>query len=122
PMITANEEKINLDMNQPAEVDFSFEIGLKPDFEIPALNGATTLNRYKIIISDSMLEDEINRLRRRMGKQEDQEALSGTDDILYITYEACDEAGNVAEETEKKENVELLRKMPEKLQQQLQGI
>src|SRR5690606_8427608 len=35
PMITANEEKINLDMNQPAEVDFSFEIGLKPDFEIP---------------------------------------------------------------------------------------
>lgn len=120
PMITAGEEKINLDMNQPAEVDFSFEVGLKPDFEIPALDGNTTLTRYKVAVSDSLLEDEIERLRRRMGKQEEQEAVSSKDDILYIKYEACDEAGNVAEGAEVKENTELMEKIPVKLQEQLQ--
>ena len=39
PMAIREETPKNLDMNNPAEVDFSFEIGLKPDFEIPAVNG-----------------------------------------------------------------------------------
>src|ERR1700723_1435438 len=37
PMILPNEKRTQLDMNNPEEVDFSFEIGIKPDFEIPAV-------------------------------------------------------------------------------------
>ena len=39
PMAMREDAPKNLDMNNPAEVDFSFEIGLKPEFEIPAANG-----------------------------------------------------------------------------------
>src|ERR1700743_1990002 len=33
PMILPNEQPLRLDMNNPAEVDFAFEIGLKPEFD-----------------------------------------------------------------------------------------
>ncbi len=35
PMIMPSESAPRLDMNNPADVDFSFEIGLKPDFTHP---------------------------------------------------------------------------------------
>lgn len=121
PMVLPNEEPLKLDMNAPADVDFAFEVGLKPDFEIPALKNNTKLNRYKISLSDRMLEDEIERIKRRYGKVEDQEAVSGKDDILYTAYEACDAEGNIVAGAEKKEDTALMEKIPAKLQEQLMG-
>ncbi|KAK6022338.1 bacterial trigger factor protein, partial [Ostertagia ostertagi] len=43
PMIVPNETPVRLDMNAPVDVDFTFEIGVKPDVEIPMLNGAEKL-------------------------------------------------------------------------------
>src|SRR5687767_5079187 len=56
PMVIPGSEKVNLDMNNPSEVDFSFEIGLKPDFEIPALKNKAKLTKYKVSVGDKMLE------------------------------------------------------------------
>ncbi len=119
PMIMPNEQPLSLDMNSPAEVDFAFEVGLKPDFQIPALDGKTKLSRYKIAVSDKMLEDEIDRIRRRYGKVEDQIAVIGKDDILYTTYEPCDADGNVT--GDKVDDTDVMEKMPAKLQDMLMG-
>lgn len=121
PMILPNEQPSTLDMNNPADVDFAFEVGLKPDFQIPSLNGKTKLSRYKISVSDKMLDDEIERIRRRYGKVEDMETVTGKDDIIYCTYEACDAAGNVAEGAAKLEETALMEKIPAKLQAMLMG-
>ena len=121
PMIIPGAEKVNLDMNNPSEVDFSFEVGLKPDFEIPAIKNKTSLTKYKVSVGDKMLEDELERIRRRYGKVEDQETISTKDDLVYVTYEVCDEAGNVADESEKVEDTELFEKLPAKLQDLLKG-
>ena len=48
PMILPGESALRLDMNDPQEVDFVFEIGLKPDFQVPALDGGHTLLKYKV--------------------------------------------------------------------------
>jgi trigger factor len=119
PMVMPNEQPLSLDMNSPAEVDFAFEVGLKPDFQIPALDGKTKLSRYKISVSDKMLEDEIERIKRRYGKVEDQIAVIGKDDILYTTYEPCDADGNVT--GDKVDDTALMEKMPAKLQDMLMG-
>lgn len=120
PMILPD-GNLKMDMNNPAEVDFSFEIGLKPDFEIPALSNGTSLTKYKVNVSDKMLDDEVERIRRRYGKVEDQEAVSTKDDIIYATYEACDAEGNVAEDAQKIEDTVLLEKLPAKMQEMVMG-
>lgn len=121
PMMASQAEPLSIDMNNPKEVDLTFEVGLKPEISIPAIENKTSLTKYKVSVSDKMVEDEIERVRRRYGKVEDQEAVSSKDDIIYATYEACDADGNVAEGTQKQEDTVLLEKLPVKLQEQLQG-
>lgn len=121
PMLLHNDQPVKLDMNTPADVDFAFEVGLKPDFEIPALKNKTKLNRYKISVSDKMLEDEIERIKRRYGKVEDQVTVAGKDDILYTSYEPCDADGKVSADAQKVDDTSTLEKMPAKLQTMLMG-
>lgn len=121
PMIVRNNEPLRLDMNEPSDVDFSFEIGLKPDFEITPLKSKTKLTRYKVSVADKMVEDEIERIKRRYGKAEDQESVTNKDNIIYCKYEACDAEGNVLEEPNMVEDTALLEKYPAKLQEMLMG-
>lgn len=121
PMLVPGETQVSLDMNAPSEVDFVFEVGLKPDFEITPLKEKATLVRYKVAASDKMVEDEIERIRRRYGKVENPETISAKEDILYGTYEACDADGNVAEGAHKVEETVLVEKLPAKLQEMVIG-
>ncbi|HTN46159.1 MAG TPA: trigger factor [Flavipsychrobacter sp.] len=121
PMLVPNAEPLKIDMNAPVDVDFSFEIGLKPDFEITPLKNKTKLTKYKIEVTDKMVEDETERIRRRYGKVEDQETIQTKDDIIYATYELCDADGNVAAESQKVEDTVLLEKVPAKLREKLMG-
>jgi len=119
PMIMPGESAIRLDMNNPQEVDFTFEIGLKPDFQIPALDGAHSLTHYKVEVSDSMLEDEIQRMTRRYGKVEDQDAITHKENILYASYTPTDAVGNQIEGTTPVEDTVLIEKLPVQLQEML---
>jgi len=120
PMIMPD-PNLSMDMNNPVEVDFSFEVGLKPEIEIPALKDGTTISKYKINVSDKMLDDELERIRRRYGKVEDLEAVNGADNILYATYEACDAEGNLTADAQKIEDTVLMEKLPAKLQEMVMG-
>lgn len=121
PMVMPMAEPLNIDMNNPGDADFDFEIGLKPDFEITLLKNKTKLTKYKIEVSDKMIEDETDRIRRRYGKVEDRETINSKDDIIYAAYELCDAEGNVAAESEKTEDTVLLEKLPAGLQEKLMG-
>lgn len=121
PMAMREDAPKNLDMNNPAEVDFSFEIGLKPEFEIPAANGKKELTRYKVQVSDKLLDDEVVRLQRRFGKAEPQDSVTTKENIIYSTFELCDADGNLVEGAAKIEDTELMDKLPAKMQEMLMG-
>lgn len=121
PMAMREDAPKNLDMNNPAEVDFSFEIGLKPEFEIPAANGKKELTRYKVQVSDKLLDDEVVRLQRRFGKAEPQDSVTTKENIIYSTFEQCDADGNLVEGAAKIEDTELMDKLPAKMQEMLMG-
>jgi trigger factor len=121
PMIMPDESRTQLDMTKPSEVGFSFEVGLKPDFEIPALKNHQALTRYKITVTNKMLEDEIERIMRRYGKVESQETVGDKEDIIYSTYEPCNAEGHVAGGAAKIEDTEVLDKMPAKLKEMVMG-
>lgn len=121
PLALPLNESFKLDMNNPADANFDFEIGLKPDFEITPLANNAKLTAYKIEVSDKMLADETDRIRRRYGKVEDKEAIDSKEDILYATYEACDEAGNIFADSTKVEDTVLMERLPEALVEKLMG-
>ncbi|MCB0700562.1 MAG: trigger factor [Chitinophagales bacterium] len=121
PMIMRDGLPSKLDMNNAEEMNFSFEIGLKPDFEIKALNGKTKLDKYKVSISDKVLDDEIERLQRRFGEAVPAETADDKEHIIYTKFEACDSEGNVAEGTEPIQDAELMAKLPVKLQDMING-
>jgi trigger factor len=121
PMILPNESMGRLDMNTPVDVDFSFEIGIKPEFEVTAIKNKAKLTRYKINVTDKMMDDEIDRIKRRYGKVESQDVVKDKEDIIYSTYEQCDAEGNVIDADKKIEDTEMLEKMPVKLREMVMG-
>ncbi len=106
--------------NPPAEVEFKFEIGIKPQFEIAAIRDRAHLIAYRIMVTDKMLDDEVERIKRRFGKVENQRYVTGKEDVIYCTFEPCDEHGVVTVDDVKEETV-LLGKMPAKLEELLMG-
>ncbi len=121
PMILPDENNTRLDINNPTDVNFSFEIGIKPDFEITALKNQTKLTAYKINITDKLLEDETERIQRRFGKVESQDSVTNKEDIIYCTFQECDADGNVDKDAKTLEETVVLDKMPAKLKDMLMG-
>lgn len=121
PMILPDADRTQLDINKPADIDFAFEVGLKPEFSIPAIQNKAHLTRYKIAVTDKMMNDELDRIKRRYGKVEPMTVVTNKEDIIYAAYEVCDAEGNVAAGAQKTEDTEVLDKMPARLQEMVMG-
>src|SRR5204862_550468 len=59
-----------LDVNNPADYTFHFEIGMKPEFQLPDL-GKAHIIRHVVTITDEMINNEITRLQNRYGNMKD---------------------------------------------------
>src|SRR6185295_10085186 len=92
-----------LDVNSPSDYHFSFEIGLKPEFELPNLPALPT-TRYKVQVTDEMINNEIARLQNRYGNMKDEETVSNEENVLNVVFTEADENGNEVPEGIKKDN------------------
>lgn len=109
-----------LDLNNPAEYEFGFEIGLKPAFEIAPLDKApVTLNKVKV--TEEMVEEEVNRMQIKGGKMSEPETISNTEDVLNILFTECDQDGSPVEGGVQKENSVILKYFTPALQEELKG-
>jgi trigger factor len=108
PLAAAEFAADEIKLNDPKEYSFAFEVGLKPEFELPDLATART-TRYKVEITDEMLNDELDRLQNRLGKMTEPETVANEDHVVNVRFEASDAEGNVAEGTTPKENSLLVK-------------
>lgn len=109
-----------LDMDKPAEYEFGFEIGLKPEFSIPELSkGKFTL--HKVEVTDAMLDEETNRLRIKGGKMTDRDAVDHEENVLNIKLTESDKKGNETEEGLSKENSVLVKYLAPAVQKEVMG-
>ena len=109
-----------MDLNNPSDYDFGFEIGLKPVFEIPNLaNAKLTLN--KVEVTDDMVEEEVKRMLVKAGKMTEPEEITNEENVLNILFTECDAEGNILEGGISKENSVLLKYFISDAQQQLLG-
>jgi len=108
-----------LDMNNPADVSFAFEIGLKPSFDIDTKKIKVT--RYVIDVTDEMVNQEIERLQIRNGKMTEPEAVTGDDNVLNVKFIESDKDGNEVEGGISKDNSLLVKYFEEKFRKKLIG-
>ncbi|RYD84838.1 MAG: trigger factor [Verrucomicrobiaceae bacterium] len=109
-----------LDMNKPADYNFTFEMGLKPEVQLPDL-GSAPVKRYVVSVDDAMLDEEVERLRSRYGNMTEPEAVDNDENVLNINFTETDAAGNPIAGGVTKDNSVLVRYFKESFRSQLQG-
>lgn len=115
PIPSAENSADQLNMNAPSDYSFSFEVGLKPSFNLDL--GKVSLSRYKVNVTDEMVNDEVERLRARLGKMTEPELVDNEEHVLNVTFE---EEG--VEQPAKKENSLLVKYFSPAFRAQLMGL
>lgn len=109
-----------LNVNSPADYHFSFEIGLKPDFTLPDLAAMKT-TRFKVQVTDEMINNEISRLQNRYGNMKDEESVNSDENVLNVTFSEVDENGNDLPGGVIKDNSLLVKYFAESIRNDLTG-
>jgi trigger factor len=104
-----------LNMNAPSDYSFYFEVGLKPEFSLDL--STETLNRYKVDVTGEMVNDEVERLRTRLGKMSEPEVVDNEENVLNVTFRA-----EGAEDGAGKENSLLVKYFSPAFREKLMGL
>ncbi len=109
-----------LDMNNPGEFDFSFEIGLKPAFTLSDVANAK-FTRHTVEVTDEMVTEEINRMQLKAGKMQEKETVDSEQDVINVVFAEADENGIETENGLVKETAVVVKNLNPKMQQQMMG-
>ena len=109
-----------LDMNNPADVEFEFEIGLKPTFQIPALDKAPVI-KHVVTVTNEMVDEEISRMQIKGGDMTEPEVIDNDENVLNVLFTETDKDGNAVENGISKENSVILKYFTPSIQQELKG-
>ena len=118
PLPLENDARM-LDMNNPADYGFAFEIGLKPAFDLHTNDIKVT--RYVVQVTDQMVNEEIDRLRSRHGKMTEPEVVDNDENVLTLEFTELDADGNVVEGGLIKSNSILVKYFTEPVRAELMG-
>jgi trigger factor len=109
-----------LDVNHPNNYTFTFEVGMKPEFQLPDLS-KENIKRFKVQLNDTLVNEEVERLRTRYGNMTEPETVSGDENVLNISFVETDAAGNEVEGGIKKDNSVLVKYFRESFRPNLIG-
>ena len=116
PLPLENDARV-LDMNNPIDYAFSFEIGLKPNFDVDL--SKFTATKYVVTVTEEMINDEVARLQTRFGKMTEPETVTNEDNVLNVTFTEADAKGNPIENGISKDNSVLVKYFAEKFRKNL---
>lgn len=109
-----------IDVNNPADYSFEFEIGMKPEFSLPDLS-KLPVTRYVVTVDDKMIDKEIARLQNRMGNMKDEDVVNSDEYVLNVIFTEVDENANPVENGVTKDNSLLVKYFKESFRQELLG-
>lgn len=108
-----------LDMNQPGDYQFEFEIGLKPAIELKPEQLKVT--RYVVNVTDEMIQQEVERWQKRNGERTEPETIGHQDNVLQVGFTEIDAAGQAVENGVQKDTSLLVSDFNSATQSQLMG-
>ena len=107
------------DMNQPGDYAFTFEVGLKPDVNVNPHDIQVT--RYKVNVTDAMVDDEVSRLQVRNGTMSNPDNVDNEENVLTVQLQEADETGNPIEGGLSKETSLIVKYFTPEMRGQLMG-
>lgn len=82
-----------LDVNNPIDYTFNFEIGMKPEFTLSDLAKAK-ITKYIVPVTDEMVNNEVDRLQNRHGNMKDEETVTTEENVLNVNFVEADADSN----------------------------
>jgi trigger factor len=79
-----NDKEVNLNIDEPANYEFAFEIGLKPEIEIQPQQIEVT--RYQIEITSDMIQEQVEKLQESMGRMIEKEIIEQPADRVEFSF------------------------------------
>ena len=108
----------SMDVNNPDDYEFGFEIGLKPAFEIAPL-GKAKITMNKVNVTDEMLQEEVSAMQAKGGKLNEVEAIESEETEITLLFTECEKEGTVIEAGIQKEISVLFKDFSSATQKQL---
>jgi trigger factor len=96
PIPATDQPLLDIDINNMKDVNFAYEVGLAPEIDMSYIETAEPFDKYKINITDQMIDEEVERIRKRFATYEYPESVE-QNDILSITIEELNEDGSIKE-------------------------
>ena len=96
PIPAIDQEMLDIDVNNMQDVNFAYEVGLAPEIDLSYIEKAKPVDKYKIEVTDTMIDEEIDRIRKRFATYEYPETVEAND-ILSLTIEELNEDGSLKE-------------------------
>jgi trigger factor len=109
-----------MDINNPSDYEFGFEMGLKPDYTIADIAKAKVI-LHKVTATDAMVEEEITRMQIKGGKMTEPETVDNEENVLNILFTESDKEGIAAEGGASKENSVILKYLTAATQKKFMG-
>ncbi len=119
PVPAESQKQYNFSIDAPEDYVFEFEIGTRPDFDIPLLKNSTSLPLYKVNITDEMLNEEIEKLQLKAGEISEAEEIKSNENVIHVTIKETDEKGNITEGGIDTKHSLLLKYFSEKVRNEL---
>lgn len=120
PLPLPENDARQIDMSNPDDYSFAFEVGLKPAFELPDLKKVSP-EQFSIKATPAMIDEEIDRLQVRNGKMTEPEAVANEEYVLNVHFAEADADGNPVEGGIQKDNSLLVKYFNEEYRKQWIG-
>lgn len=79
------------------DLEFVYELGLAPDFEVKAIEEKGKVVKQKIKVEDKQIDEEVERIKKQFGETENPEKGIEKEDFLEFKLEELDENEHVLE-------------------------
>jgi trigger factor len=119
PLPLANDLR-DMDMNSPADYEFGFEIGLKPDYTLAEIAKAK-VTLHKVAATDAMVDEEISRMQIKGGNMTEPEIVENDENVLNILFTEADKDAAIIEGGVSKENSVILKYLTAATQKKFMG-
>ena len=90
PISSQDQELFDFDLKNLGEYVFKFDLGMAPEFDVQGAGEEDSYSRYDVVISEDMLNDEVENARRQLGKQEEVEEDILENDIIELDVKELD--------------------------------
>jgi trigger factor len=121
PLPTKGLEGTDLNVNDFNPLEFGFKIGLSPEFEVAGLDESEVYDSYEVKINDDLVNDELNNIRKRYGKEIFIDKDIEEKDYISLSVNELDEENIIVENGIKSEFGILLDRMSDEYKAEFVG-